>query len=200
MATKQLPSNGFTLVELMIVVAIIGVLASIAIPNFHDYQLRAKRTEAYANLGALVKAQKSFFAEYGAYVGVPIAEPGNSQSSLPGSEKRAVGALATAFAGVGWTPNGDIYYDYDAVSTGVFNGAGADHPDCSCPTCLTLSAYGDLDGDGSQSLVVYFQPDAHGNVCNTGLFGHPPPVDANGSPIHNSVVIYPAAPGVADDY
>ena len=200
METKPLRRDGFTLVELMIVVAIIGLLAAIAVPNFRSYQLRSKRSEAYANLGALVKAQKSFFAEHGAYVGVPIAEPGNTQSSLPGREKRAVGALSSAFAEVGWTPAGDIYYDYDAVSSGVFNGAGGDHPDCACPTCLTLSAYGDLDGDGSQSLVVYFQPDADGNVCNTGLFGQPPPVDANGGPIHNAVVPYPVAPGVADDF
>ena len=184
----------------MIVVAIVGMLAAIAVPNFHGYQLRSKRSEAYANLAALVKAQKSFFAEHGAYIGVPIAEPGNTQSSLPGGEKRAVGALSAAFGQLGWTPDGDIYYDYDAVSTGVLNGSGGDHPDCSCSTCLTLSAYGDLDGDGSQSLVVYFEPGALGNVCNTGLFGRPPPVDTEGSPIHNAVVAYPASPGVADDF
>lgn len=200
MALQERARHGFTRVELMIVVAIVGLLAAIAVPNFRGDPLRSKRSEAYANLAALMKAQKSLFAEHGAYVGVPIAEPGNTQSSLPGGEKRAVGALSAAFGQVGWSPDGDIYYDYDAVSTGVFNGSGGDPPDCSCSTCLTLSAYGDLDGDGSQSLVVYFQPGALGNVCKPGLFGRPPPVDTPGSPIHNAVVADPTAPGVADDF
>lgn len=200
MASVSRAKRGFTLIELMIVVAIIGLLAAVAIPSFQNYQFTSKRAEAYANLNALVKAQKAFHAEHGAYIGVPIAEPGNTQGSLPGGQKRGVSELSTAFGSVGWTPDGEVFYDYDAVSTGVFNGAGADHPGCSCPTCLTVSAYGDVDGDGSQSMVVYFQPDDLGNVCNTGLFNQPPPVDVNGDPIHSSVVAYPAAPGVADDF
>ena len=188
--------NGFTLVELMIVVAIIGILAAVAIPSFQNYQFTSKRSEAYTNLNALVKAQKSFYAENGAYIGVPVAEPGNTQATLPGPNKRPVGELTAAFASVGWTPDGAVFYDYDAVSTGVFNGAGADHPGCSCPTCLTVTAY----GDGSQSMIAFFEPDVLGNVCNTGLFNLLPPLDANGDPILGSVAYYPPALGVSDDF
>ena len=67
-------TGGFTLVELMIVVAIIGVLASVAIPSYLNYQLTAKRSEAYANLASLAKAQKAYFAEFNDYVAV-AAEP-----------------------------------------------------------------------------------------------------------------------------
>nr|AFX67097.1 pilin [Myxococcus sp. 092B04] len=60
-------NRGFTLIELMIVVAIIGILAAIAIPNFIKFQARSKQSEAKTNLKALYTAQKSFFSEKDRY-------------------------------------------------------------------------------------------------------------------------------------
>nr|AFX67149.1 pilin [Myxococcus sp. 004-133] len=60
-------NRGFTLIELMIVVAIIGILAAIAIPNFIKFQARSKQSEAKTNLKALFTAQKSFFSEKDRY-------------------------------------------------------------------------------------------------------------------------------------
>jgi len=59
--------DGFTLVELMVVVAIIGVLSAVAIPNFKKYQAKAKTSEAKLQLSAAYTAEQSFYSDYNLY-------------------------------------------------------------------------------------------------------------------------------------
>ncbi len=61
-------ARGFTLIELMIVVAIIGILAAIAIPNFLRFQAKTKQSEAKTNLKAFFTSAKATFGEAGTYV------------------------------------------------------------------------------------------------------------------------------------
>ena len=64
MMCKQLKGQkGFTLIELMIVVAIIGILAAIAIPNFLAYQAKSKQSEAKVALGAIFTSAIAYSSE-----------------------------------------------------------------------------------------------------------------------------------------
>jgi len=69
-------NTGFTLIELMLVVTIIGVLAAIAIPAYQDYTGRAQVTEAFSLAGAQKLAVTEYHAYYGAY------PPNNSAAGI----------------------------------------------------------------------------------------------------------------------
>ena len=166
--------QGFTLVELMIVVAIIGVLASVAIPSFRTYQWKAKRSESVTNLGALAQTQNSYRALNDTFFGVANAEPGSSLAApndVPSERQRSSASIDAAFGPLGWLPEGQVYYDYDANVNGLA-GTG-----CACRHCFTLSAYGNVDGDATGGAVMYVHKGTQGNECKSILFGMSAPLD-----------------------
>jgi type IV pilus assembly protein PilA len=59
--------SGFTLIELMVVVVIIGILSAIAVPNFLKFQAKAKQSEARANLAGIFVAQTAYFSTNSTY-------------------------------------------------------------------------------------------------------------------------------------
>ncbi len=60
--------RGFSLLELMVVIAIIAFLSMLAVPSFNQFMAKTKRTEAYMNLRAIYASQKAYYAEHGHYI------------------------------------------------------------------------------------------------------------------------------------
>lgn len=68
--------KAFSLIELMIVVAIIAFLATVSVPQYFKYQAKAKQAEVAANLASLHTAMQSYFIEHGKYTNVLSGEGG----------------------------------------------------------------------------------------------------------------------------
>ena len=98
-------TKGFTLIELMIVVAIIGILAAIAIPNFLKFQCKAKQSEAKTALKAIYTTQLAYNGEFGSYLDLTqLTNYGGLDNKTIGGAKFynytiAGGSLFTATAG-----------------------------------------------------------------------------------------------------
>ncbi len=139
--------QGFTLIELMIVVAIIAFLAMITVPSYTRFLAKAKRAEAYMNLNAIYAAQKAYWMEHGTYSDVLSGE-----------------------GGIGWKPEGyrgggsgeRFYYTY-----GTSNGAEGSHyftGKLQAPSSylqghagkdsFLIVAAADIDGDGAYDIMT----------------------------------------------
>jgi len=146
MLTKLRSKKGFTLIELMIVVAIIGILAAIAIPNFLKFQAKSKMSEAKTNLGAIYTGELAYFGEQNKYAD---------------------------FNAINWSPSGTPRYHF-ALGTwsaavnndNVNRGAIVNDPE---PTSWTANLNNALDSAGA--AVAPVAPTFTDNTFSAGAGG-----------------------------
>lgn len=150
-------SKGFTLIELMIVVAIIAILAAIAIPQYKKFQLKAKTSEAKANLGAIRSCEESYAAENDEYVfcaWTPDATPtatGIAWTTAAGHE---------GFVSIGFAPAGTPRYIYGVGTAANTPGTDAGTNAVTDGTAdIYMTAKGDLDGDEKNQWFYHTDED-----------------------------------------
>jgi type IV pilus assembly protein PilE len=84
--------RGFTLIEVMITVAIVGILAAVAVPAYQDYVVRGRLSEAFTALGAAQPAAEQFWSNRRTYAGF------DGTSGFPGATANFGYALSGASA------------------------------------------------------------------------------------------------------
>lgn len=124
MKKNTLKSNaGFSLVELMVVVAIIGILATLAVPNVNKFMAKSRQAEARSNLSSVYTAEKAFYTEYTIYDSrfgaIGYAPEGNLRYNIG---FQAAGVQATAANGYTATPT---MTGFNAVDATVCNTAAS---------------------------------------------------------------------------
>ncbi len=159
--------KGFTLIELMIVVAIIGILAAVAIPAFLRYIKRSKTVEATMNVRRLYDSSVSYYDEdhanqLGSIIGAQFPTAQDVTPALTEVNNRKRDPSQADWTNASWealnfSVSDPHFYAYQYDSQGTRVGS-----------TFTASAFGDLDGDSEYSTFVRVGTVEPGNEIRGG--------------------------------
>jgi type IV pilus assembly protein PilA len=150
--------DGFTLIELMVVVGIIGVMAAIAYPSLTAYIHKSRCAEAAAFLGQIKLHQEAFRAEFGQYVGSSagptpgsiafVPTPPSDGSAIPFDP---VGTADQVFwEQLGARPDSNVRFGYGWASGNPGDMSGTVLDGAPPDMWFISQAVGDVDADGTQ--------------------------------------------------
>jgi prepilin-type N-terminal cleavage/methylation domain-containing protein len=152
--------SGFTLVELMIVVVILGILAAVAIPAFTRYVKRSKTSEASGNIAKVYQGQLTYYQGalergFSSFVNSATMTPGADPGSAKFTANVATWNTDSNWSAIGFSLDAAHYYAYASPASTAVTGDGA---------AFTSYAVGDLDGDNTNSTFSRLGSIAGGEV------------------------------------
>lgn len=177
---------GMTLIELMIAVAIVGILAAVAIPSYISYLRRSYLSEATTSISAIKSAEESFYSLNNCYV-----EAAGHPASIPSATTVAWDPVSSSSAWrqnvLGVRPDRRVRFQYLVYASNSLSGGGCGGSPTALPTnigCATnvadnlvnsvvfgsnwyvVVARGDLDGDSVASNIISAIDDSAIIMCN----------------------------------
>ncbi|MCB0327206.1 MAG: prepilin-type N-terminal cleavage/methylation domain-containing protein [Bdellovibrionales bacterium] len=182
------PSKGFSLIELMVTVVIIGILSAIAIPTYSNYIRKARTSEVYANLNTIAQLEEAYFTEVNEYITTtanPATVPSDADTS--GALSFIINNSTTSWNNLGSVlPNNtNVRFSYRAFA-GRFDGSS--NPD-------TSGTFVDYSAD----LPLDTMATTGGELCDNLAGFSPQDWGVTASPLSNWFVVVAVGNQISDN-